>query len=89
MQINTLDNPNSPSVAQLHITGIPTGFISSLGVGFVAELYSAISDDQNSFCLVAQEDGEILGFVAFSCNLGKLYKYVLKRKFSGLLQAFR
>jgi hypothetical protein len=55
------DNHNI--VAQLHITGIPTGFISSLGEKFVTELYKAVSDDQNSFCLVAQENEQVLGYV--------------------------
>jgi hypothetical protein len=69
-------------VVRLHICGIPTGFISSLGEKFITELYKAVSEDENSFCLVAQEDEQVLGFVAFSCNLSKLYKYVLKSKFS-------
>ncbi|AQQ71501.1 putative acetyltransferase [Limihaloglobus sulfuriphilus] len=81
MQIKIFDTFKAGIVAHLHISGISTGFISSLGVGFVTALYEAISEDQNSFCFVAQEDEQVLGFVAFSCNLGKLYKYVLKRKF--------
>ena len=49
-------------VANLHISGIPAGFISSLGIDFVTVLYEAIAEDENSF-----------GFVAFSTNLSKLY----------------
>jgi hypothetical protein len=54
---------NYCKVANLHICGILTGFISSLGEKFVTELYKAVSDDQNSFCLVAQENEQVLGYV--------------------------
>jgi len=67
-------------VAAFHIEGISTGFISSLGIGFVAALYEAIAEDEHSFGFVALEDGEVLGFVAFSTNLSKLYKYVALKK---------
>ncbi len=66
--------------ARLHIQGISTGFISSLGKGFVTALYEAIAEDKNSFCFVAMEDDKVLGFVAFSTNLSKLYKYVVLKK---------
>ncbi|MFA5293114.1 MAG: GNAT family N-acetyltransferase [Phycisphaerae bacterium] len=60
--------------------GIPTGFISSLGKRFIAELYEAIAEDKNSFGFVAVEDDKVLGFVAFSTNLSQLYKYVILKK---------
>ena len=67
-------------VARLHISGIPTGFISSLGLGFVTVLYEAIAKDENSFGIIAVEDDKVIGFVAFSTNLSKLYKYVALKK---------
>ena len=67
-------------IADLHIQGIPTGFISSLGQGFVAALYEAIAEDDNSFGYVAVEDDEVLAFIAFSTNLSKLYKHVALKK---------
>lgn len=76
-----LNGNNCKQAASLHISGISTGFISSLGLNFVTELYKAVAEDENSFGYVAVENEEVLGFVAFSCDLGKLYKYVLKRKF--------
>lgn len=62
------------------IAGISTGFISSLGEDFVISLYEAIAEDENSFGLVAAEDDKVLGFVAFSSNLSKLYKHVALKK---------
>ncbi|MGD0784739.1 MAG: GNAT family N-acetyltransferase [Sedimentisphaerales bacterium] len=71
---------NSQQIAKLHISGIPTGFISSLGKEFVEVLYEAIAEDKNSFGFVAVEDDKVLGFVAFSLNLSRLYKYVALKK---------
>lgn len=75
-----LNKDDASYVAQLHINGISTGFISSLGQEFVAASYEAIVEDENSFGFVAVEDGKVLGFVAFSTNLSKLYKYVILKK---------
>ena len=80
MDITLLENKYFEEVAKLHISGISTGFISSLGQGFVTALYEAIAEDKNSFCLIAIEDEKVLGFVAFSTNLSKLYKFVALKK---------
>ena len=78
--IEQLSKLYSSQVADLHIQGISTGFISSLGHDFVAALYKAVAEDENSFGFVASENGEVLGFVAFTTNLSKLYKYVALKK---------
>lgn len=77
---------DAPVVAALHIEGIKTGFISSLGIDFVTALYEAIAKDKSSLGLVAEENDGILGFVAFTANLNKLYKSVVLKK--GLSFAF-
>lgn len=73
-------------VARLHIEGIATGFISSLGLGFVTALYEVVAEDMGSFGFVAVEDRKILGFAAFTTHLSKLYKQVILAK--GLKFAF-
>ncbi|OQY05656.1 MAG: hypothetical protein B6I25_05370 [Planctomycetales bacterium 4572_13] len=78
--ITNLKKQHAAQVANLHIKGISTGFISSLGVGFVTALYESIAEDKNSFGFVALEDDKVLGFAAFSSNLSKLYKFVIWKK---------
>ena len=80
LNIIPLSFKHASSVADLHIRGISTGFISSLGAGFVTALYEAIAEDENSFGFVAVEDNDVLGFVAFSTNLSKLYKHLALKK---------
>ena len=84
--ITNLQKQHASQVAGLHISGISTGFISSLGINFVTALYEAIAEDENSFGFVALENDEVLGFVVFTTNLSKLYKYVALKK--GLKFAF-
>ncbi len=78
--IKPLSEENAQQVAELHIEGIATGFISSLGIKFVTSLYKAITEDKNSFGMVAVEDNKVIGFVAFSTNLSKLYRFVALKK---------
>jgi ribosomal protein S18 acetylase RimI-like enzyme len=75
-----LESKDASECADLHRQGISTGFISSLGKRFVTVLYESIANDKNSFGFVAVEDDKILGFVAFSGNLSRLYKYVVFKK---------
>ena len=78
MKIELIEHENVHRIARLHITGIPVGFISSLGEKFLTVLYEAIAKDKNSFCLVAEEEGQLLGFAAFTESIGQLYKSVIK-----------
>lgn len=80
MDIQLLNNSHASSVAQLHIAGIDTGFISSLGARFVTSLYEAIADSKNSFGYVACQGEEVVGFVTFTENIHSLYKSILWKK---------
>ncbi|HDS84318.1 MAG TPA: GNAT family N-acetyltransferase [Phycisphaerales bacterium] len=79
-KIKPLDRSCAQTVAQLHIEGISTGFISSLGLPFLTALYEAIAEDMDSFGFVATDGDDVVGFAAFSTSLSKLYKQVVRRK---------
>jgi len=67
-------------VAGLHIHGISTGFISSLGTNFVTALYEAIAQSGSSFGYALEDNGRVFGFVTFTTNLNRLYKSIVARK---------
>lgn len=67
------------AVAELHISGIKTGFISSLGIDFVTALYEAIAASRFSFGLVAESKGKVIGFVVFTTDINKLYRSAILR----------
>jgi len=80
VKIEKLSPRDCLDAAKLHIVGIRTGFISSLGIEFVTALYEAIAQSKDSFGFVAEQNGEVLGFIAFTGNLNKLYKSVILKK---------
>jgi ribosomal protein S18 acetylase RimI-like enzyme len=67
-------------VAALHIQCISTGFISSMGIDFVTSLYDAIVKSKSGLGVVAVRNEKVIGFVAFTTNLNKLYKSIIRRK---------
>jgi len=71
---------HAEDVAKLHILGIHTGFISSLGLGFVTALYEAIATTESGFGFVAVKESRVVGYVAFTTNVGALYKSVIRKR---------
>jgi predicted ATP-grasp superfamily ATP-dependent carboligase/ribosomal protein S18 acetylase RimI-like enzyme len=77
VRITSLLPEHARAVAELHISGIKTGFISSLGVDFVTALYEAIAKSTYGYGFVAIMAGKVVGFAAFATDLGGLYKSVI------------
>lgn len=80
LKVRDITIQDAAEVANLHIEGINTGFISSLGIDFVTALYEAIAQDTSSFGFVVEENDRTLGFVAFTEDLDKLYRAVIVKK---------
>ena len=79
IQIVELRPEHAEDVARLHISGIHTGFISSLGLVFVTALYEAMATTESGFGFVALENSRVVGYVAFTTNVGALYKSVIRK----------
>jgi len=80
IEITALLPAHAACVAELHIRGIGTGFISSLGADFVTQLYRCIAESPHGCGLVAVRDGNVVGFVAFATSLNRLYLSVIATK---------
>jgi ribosomal protein S18 acetylase RimI-like enzyme len=80
VHIRELRPEDAREAAKLHISGIPTSFIGSLGLDFVTALYEAIAISNYGYGFVAEADGRIVGFATFATNLNALYKSVIIRK---------
>jgi len=65
--------------ATLHASEIGEGFLSSLGRSFLTRLYRRIVRSPRSFLLVAEADGEALGFIAGTEDVRELYRSFLLR----------
>ena len=80
VEFRDLQAVHAGQVAALHIQCISTGFISSMGIDFVTSLYDAIVKSKSSLGVVAVKNEKVIGFVAFTTNLNKLYKSIIRRK---------
>jgi ribosomal protein S18 acetylase RimI-like enzyme len=71
------DAQDARFAASLHATEIRTGFLSTLGPGFLVRLYRRITSTHGSFLLVAEAGDKCVGFVAGSLDVKKLYRSFL------------
>ena len=65
-------------VARIHKDAISEGFLSTLGVNFLALLYEAIDQSEGCVLIVERADGKIVGFVSGARGLGGVYKIMLR-----------
>jgi GNAT superfamily N-acetyltransferase len=64
-------------VAALHVANIDQGFLSTLGVRFVALLYRAIDECEDSSFFVEDSEGRVVGFVSGATGMGPIYRRML------------
>lgn len=77
--IRPMSCSDAVAVARLHRDRITFGFLSSLGSRFLRVLYRGILASGYASCWVAVSNGEVVGFVAATTDVPKLYKAVLKK----------
>lgn len=66
------------AIAELHKKAFPTFFLTQLGVPFLKTLYSGYMEDKDSGIIVAEEDGRLVGFIAYSNDYPRFYKGLIK-----------
>jgi glycosyltransferase involved in cell wall biosynthesis/ribosomal protein S18 acetylase RimI-like enzyme len=66
-------------IARLHIDGIDTGFLPTLGVRFLTHLYRAMIEQSGSRIIVAADAYSPIGFVAGVPDVGDFYKVFMWR----------
>ncbi|OGZ69856.1 MAG: hypothetical protein A3D44_03080 [Candidatus Staskawiczbacteria bacterium RIFCSPHIGHO2_02_FULL_42_22] len=69
------------AMAQIHKTEINKGFLSSLNISFLKNLYEAIILSSASFCVVAKEGDQVTGFISGVTSIKKLYRYFFAHYF--------
>jgi len=80
MEYVALEKRHAPQMARLHVEGIKTGFISSLGEDFLTVLYEAIAGSEFGFGFVALDKDRVVAFLAMTTDLGRLYRSVVLKK---------
>jgi ribosomal protein S18 acetylase RimI-like enzyme len=83
--IRPADVSEAARAAALHIGGITEGFLPSLGSAFLTRLYRRAVLSPGSWVLVAEQGNAVVGFVAGTEAVGRLYREFLWR--DGLVAA--
>ncbi len=66
------------TLAALHEKAFPHFFLTQLGAPFLRTLYTGYIEDQDSGIIVAEKEGKLIGFIAFSNDYPRFYKGLIK-----------
>lgn len=77
-ELQTASSDYIKTIAELHIKAFPTFFLTQLGVPFLRTLYSGYMEDKDSGIIVAEENGKLVGFIAYSNDYPRFYKGLIK-----------
>ena len=83
VSINVLDKTDTDyiqKISKLHMVAFPDFFLTQLGLLFLKTLYKGYLEDDNSGIIVAEINGKLAGFIAYSNEYSKFYKGLLKRR---------
>lgn len=75
------DSHEVEQIVAIHLSSFPGFFLTFLGKGFLKYLYKGFILHPDSGILVAKEESQVVGFLAYSTELSKFYSFILKRFF--------
>jgi ribosomal protein S18 acetylase RimI-like enzyme len=81
MTFRPMTHADADAVADIHAASIDQGFLVRLGRRFLRQLYLGIASDAGSRVFVAVDGQQIVGFAAFSRDVGAMYRHVLRSRF--------
>ena len=65
-------------LSRLHTRAFPDFFLTQLGVSFLDALYKGYLNDDRSGIIVAEYNGKLAGFIAYSYDYPNFYKGLMK-----------
>jgi len=68
------------SIVSIHLSTFKGFFLTFMGGGFLKLMYRSYVEYNNSGVLVAFENDKPVGFLAYTGDLSKLYKYMIKKR---------
>lgn len=68
-------------IVGIHLDTFEGFFLTFMGRGFLTQMYRSYTEEKNSGLIVAFDDAEPVGFLAYSGDLSGLYKYMIKKRF--------
>ena len=78
-ELKTASSDYLYEIAELHKKAFPMFFLTQLGVPFLRTLYKGYLEDSDSGIIVAENNGKIAGFIAYSNDYPRFYKGLIKK----------
>lgn len=78
--IGRADRARIGEVVEVHMRSFQGFFLTFLGRGFLRQLYLGFVEHEGSGLLVAVDGSRVAGFLAYSADMGALYKHLLRRR---------
>lgn len=67
-------------IVNVHLMTFTGFFLTFMGNGFLRQMYLSYTEHERSDIFVAEEDGRVVGFLAYSEHLSGLYKHMIKHR---------
>ena len=67
-------------IVNIHLETFEGFFLTFMGRGFLKQMYASYTEHAESDIFVALDEGCVIGFLAYSCNMSELYKYMIKHR---------
>lgn len=80
-EISAGDKTAVEEIVTIHLETFQGFFLTFMGRGFLRQMYRSYCDHESSGLLVAaDEQGQLLGFLAYSADLSGLYKFMIRKR---------
>jgi ribosomal protein S18 acetylase RimI-like enzyme len=76
----TMGPEDVPEVVRLHLERFPGKFLSRLGAGFLTQYYLSVVESPVGIALVAEQNGQIRGFVTACLRSGGFYRQLARQR---------
>ncbi|MBO7453032.1 MAG: GNAT family N-acetyltransferase [Clostridiales bacterium] len=76
---NVICKEEVKQLAELHMRAFPSFFLTQLGRSFLCALYNGYAEDKESGLIIAEDNGSVIGFIAYSNDYSKFYKGLIKK----------
>ena len=77
-RVKKLDDKTINTISNLHLNAFPDFFLTKLGKNFISLLYKCYIEDEESGIIIAKDEEEIVGFIAYSNDYSAFYKNLIK-----------
>ncbi len=83
MKIRTVSSTEKETIdkiVDIHLATFQGFFLTFMGRGFLKQMYSAYTRHNGSDILVAEAEGRVVGFLAYSQQMSGLYKHMIRHQ---------